>query len=650
MTIKLRLIICVVLLTGISLALVAGYITRHNTAEARRTGFAYAGEVAARNAAEVQQTLMTAMNTARDLTEAMAAESTSGGNRSTANAELQAILSGHPAYLGVWTAWEPNAFDGRDRRYRDADARHDATGRFVPYWFRDGATITSAVLTDYTKQGAGDYYLIAQATGKEKVLEPYSYEVGGKAVLMTSMAAPIIKGGTTVGVAGVDLPLESVGATVAAIKPFGTGSAMLVSSNGLLAGGGDSAQAGKAADTAVAQLGAKAAGSAAAAQRVISGDGAEQVQIAVPVALGTEDTWSLIVTVPTATILAEANDAQRTSMWITLVAVLISAGIALLLARSVVRPIERLRDRMAQIADGEGDLTQRAEVTRDDESGELAQAFNRFVEKVAGTVRGIAGSADQVRAAAQRLNETTIRLGADAARVSEKSGTAADATQTVDEGVQSVAAGAEEMNASIGEIASNAAQAAEVANNARTVAETTNRQVAELGTATDEIGDVVKLITSIAEQTNLLALNATIEAARAGEMGKGFAVVAGEVKELAQQTARATEEITNRITAIQSISGNAASAITQIVQVIATIGDYTTSIASAVEEQTATTTEMSRGVSDAAGNTGRVSDAIAEVNEVARKASANAREAQDAVAELSRLAGDMTSLVNTFRY
>ncbi|MFI1990732.1 methyl-accepting chemotaxis protein [Actinoplanes sp. NPDC020271] len=649
LTIKLRLIICVVLLTGLSLSLVAFYITRHNLSEARRSGLAYAQETAARSAAEAQERLSAGIRTARDMARAMPAVVAAGGGRKIANAELRSVLEGHEDYLAVWTAWEPNAFDGQDRRYRNAGATEDATGRFVPYWFRDGTTITSSPLTDYDKEGAGDYYLIARNSGKEKIVEPYHYQVGGKDVLMTSMVAPVIRNGATVGVAGIDMQLDGLAPIVDAIKPFGTGSALLVSTGGLLVAGGDSANAGKAVDSGVAELAAKAAASASAAQRVLTGDG-ERVQIAVPVTLGAADTWSLVVTVPTATILAGAVSAQHTSMWITLAAVLVAAAIAFLLARSLVRPIERLRDRMAQIADGEGDLTQRADVARDDEAGELAQAFNRFVEKVAATVRGIAGSADEVRAAAERLNETTIRLGADADQVSGKSGTASEATQTVNYGVQSVAAGAEQMNAAIGEIASSAAQAAQVASDARTVAESTNSQVSELGVATEEIGDVVRLITQIAEQTNLLALNATIEAARAGELGKGFAVVAGEVKELAQQTAQATEQITDRITAIQAISGSAASSIAEISQVIATIGDYTTQIAAAVEEQTATTQEMSRGVSDAAGSTERVSEAISEVADVAEKASANARDARSAVADLSRLAGDMTALVNTFRY
>ncbi|GAA2878475.1 chemotaxis protein [Actinoplanes cyaneus] len=648
LTIKLRLIVCVVLLTGLSLLLVVTYITRHNTSEARRTGLAYAQEVSLRNAAVVQQGLLIGLGSARELAQEIPALADAGGTRSMVNSQLRSVLVSHEDYIGVWTLWEPNAFDGRDARHRGIDASHDDTGRLVPYWFRDGTTIKTEPLKDYTEEGAGDYYLQVRDSGKEKLEEPYSYQVGGRDVLMSSLVVPISEAGKVVGVAGVDMPLDSFATMVNGIKPFGTGSAMLLSAAGQVVAGGSAEQAGKAADKDVVALAAQAASSGGAVRRMIGGEDG-QVQVAAPLVVGS-DAWSLIVTVPMETILADASAARNTAIWITLVAVLLAGVISWLLARSLVRPIERLRDRMAQIADGEGDLTQRAEATRDDESGDLAKAFNRFVEKVAGTVRGIAGSADEVRAAADRLNDTTSRLGADAAQVSDKSGTASDATLTVNEGVQSVAAGAEQMSASIAEIASSAAKAAEVANNARAVAEGTNSQVAELGAATEEIGDVVRLITSIAEQTNLLALNATIEAARAGEMGKGFAVVAGEVKELAQQTAQATEEITNRITAIQSISGNAAAAIGEIVQVIATIGDYTTSIASAVEEQTATTAEMSRGVSDAAGSTGRVSEAIGEVAEVAQKASANARDAQSAVADLSRLAGDMTALVNTFRY
>ena len=161
---------------------------------------------------------------------------------------------------------------------------------------------------------------------------------------------------------------------------------------------------------------------------------------------------------------------------------------------------------------------------------------------------------------------------------------------------------------------------------------------------------MVKVITSIAEQTNLLALNATIEAARAGEAGKGFAVVASEVKDLAQETARATEDISRRVQAIQADTGGAVVAIEEISRVIARISDFQTTIASAVEEQTATTAEMSRSVSEAANGSSEIAQNITGVAEAARLTTEGVQQSQEATGELARMSAELTSLVSTFRY
>jgi methyl-accepting chemotaxis protein len=172
----------------------------------------------------------------------------------------------------------------------------------------------------------------------------------------------------------------------------------------------------------------------------------------------------------------------------------------------------------------------------------------------------------------------------------------------------------------------------------------------KLGASSAEIGNVIKVITSIAEQTNLLALNATIEAARAGELGKGFAVVASEVKDLAQETARATEDISKRVEAIQADTGGAVTAIEQISQVIAQISDFQTTIASAVEEQTATTAEMNRSVAEAAQGTNEIAENITGVAEAARLTSEGVTQTQQATTELARMSAELTALVSDFRY
>ncbi len=195
----------------------------------------------------------------------------------------------------------------------------------------------------------------------------------------------------------------------------------------------------------------------------------------------------------------------------------------------------------------------------------------------------------------------------------------------------------------------SANDAARVASQAVGIVETTNESVAKLGASSQEIGNVVKVITSIAEQTNLLALNATIEAARAGEAGKGFAVVANEVKELAQETARATEDIARRVEAIQADTGGAVEAIGEIATIIASINDYQLTIASAVEEQTATTNEMARNVAEASTGSGEIATNISGVAAAADTTTQAVNQTLTAIEELARMSNELRLEVARFR-
>ncbi len=266
-------------------------------------------------------------------------------------------------------------------------------------------------------------------------------------------------------------------------------------------------------------------------------------------------------------------------------------------------------------------------------------------EALAATVKQVANNAQSVASAAEELSATAQQLSSNSEETTAQSGVAAAAAEQISKNVGTVATSAEEMNASVREIAKNASQAARVASEAVHVAQVTNTTVAKLGDSSMEIGKVIKVITSIAQQTNLLALNATIEAARAGEAGKGFAVVANEVKELAKQTAAATEDISRKIEAIQGDTKSAVGAIDQISQIINQINDIQNTIASAVEEQTATTNEIARNAAEAARGTDEIARNVTSVSQAARSTSEGAGNTLNAAAELARLAAELQRVV-----
>ena len=347
-----------------------------------------------------------------------------------------------------------------------------------------------------------------------------------------------------------------------------------------------------------------------------------------------------------------AAESRSQSSWVMgmvmAIAAVLVCGLSLWIARRIVRPLAAVTSVAEAMADG--DLTRSSGVQQDDEVGQTAAALDRAQESLRSVLASVVQSADAVAASSEELSASAAQISASAQETSAQSGVVSGAADEVSRSVQTVAAGAEQMGASIREIASNAAEASEVAARAVTAAETTTATVAKLGDSSAEIGNVVKVITSIAEQTNLLALNATIEAARAGEAGKGFAVVANEVKELAQETAKATEDIARRVLAIQGDTTAAVTAIEEISSIVAQISDRQTTIASAVEEQTATTNEMSRSVQEAASGSTQIAENITGVSAAADSTTRALSQTRTAVDELSRMAADLRSSVATFTY
>ncbi|HEX4901173.1 MAG TPA: methyl-accepting chemotaxis protein [Acidimicrobiales bacterium] len=297
-----------------------------------------------------------------------------------------------------------------------------------------------------------------------------------------------------------------------------------------------------------------------------------------------------------------------------------------------------------------GDLTKEVPISGEDAIGQMGEGLAKLLGDLRESIALIGRNAEDLTTAATELQALSGQMGTAASETSGQANVVSSASEEVSANVETVATAAEEMSASIKEIAKNATDAAKVAGQAVEVATETNDTVAKLGESSAEIGKIIKVITGIAQQTNLLALNATIEAARAGEAGKGFAVVANEVKELAKETATATEDIAQKIEAIQDDTGGAVAAIGQISAIIDQISDFQTTIATAVEEQAATTSEIARNVSEANRGSAEIAETIASVATAAETTATGAADSNRAADELARMAADLRELVGRFTY
>jgi len=587
------------------------------------------------------------------------------------------IVKGQPELIGMTLAFEPNALDNRDADYK-SHPYSDATGRFVPYFFWTPDRKIGVERLVMTKEaGIESWYEKPLQQNQTLVTPAYLYPVNGKDMLMTTVSSVVRRDGKGIGIVTADLSLSRIAEVIGGLKPFGKGSAALIGSGGLWVAHSNSQLLGKPAnDKALMDLASKVGSSGIADETTMDSAGAEIYRAVVQVSFpGIKEPWLLFVSVPTDAMVAGAIEA-RLLMIMTAAALLTLALLgAWLAARSLSQPIVRMTATMKILAGGDTSI----EVTdkeRADEIGGMAAAVQifkdaliakrqadeaaafeadaknrraqildqltkQFEANVSALTRGLTSAATEMETTAQSMTAV-------AEHTTHQSINVASAAEQTSSNVQTVAAATEELSISITEIASQVSQSSQIADRAVSDAQRTNQTVQNLALAAEKIGTVTALINNIASQTNLLALNATIEAARAGEAGKGFAVVASEVKELAHQTSKATEEISAQIGSVQQATEQAVQDIQQIAQTIAEMSRISVSIAAAIEEQGAATAEISRNVQQAAKGTEQVTASIGDVRRGAGETGAAASQVLDAAQDLARHSASLGQEVESF--
>ena len=579
---------------------------------------------------------------------------------------LRINLEKNQDLTGVYTCWEPDAFDEMDIGYA-GEPGHDKSGRFAPYWHRNEKKIIQLLplLTSagHAENGVpGQWYAVPRELHKEFILDPVIVSSGKGKKALTRITVPIIVQDTFYGVVGVDLNLDSMQKKMDTLDIYdSSGKAMVISNNGTLVG-----------VTGRPEL-------IGAHLKELHPDYEEDlremhdgrisseikdgiVKIYAPVTIGnTETPWFINITIPEEKITALATSLMRRMIVLGMGCVAAALLLLWFITSKIVGPISGIVELANALA--RGDLTQRLEITGKDEIGAMATTLDDACDILAELIVQIRNNAENLGSSSGELATVSTQMATRSRDLNHKADTVAVATEEMSVNIHTMASSAEEMSVntqnvasiaeqtsmnmnavataieqmsvSIQQVSASAGEGSKIADAAMEISSVVTGAMTVLGEGTREIDAVTSLIKQIAEQTNLLALNATIEAASAGEAGRGFAVVAAEIKELALQSSRAAADIGVNISGVQDNTGKVIENISSMTDIITQIYDSSTTITASVEEQQITATEIARNIQQANIGTGSIAASIAEVAKGANDVSRNASEVARGVNEVS---------------
>lgn len=603
MTLKQRIMISICTVVFAAFAGTIAFVTHEMRAAARKNAEKIGEEMAFRYGAMVQARLEVAMDTARTLAHVMEGmRKNTAPDRAVLDDMLAQALIRNPEFIGVWSCWEPDALDGRDAAFAGKPG-HDETGRYIPYWNRGNGRIVLEPLMGYDVPGAGDYYLLAKDGGRETIIDPYKYPIGGKEVLITSLSAPIIVGGKVLGVAGVDIALDAFQDLIAEIKPFETGYGYLVSHNAVLVAHPNKEIVGLDFIPRQAEADRKPISEAIETgkmhklYKLSKATGINSFQVLTPITIGKTDTpWSFIISIPTDRVMAGADRLMWFAIGIGGVAMAILLLVLFVIARGIALPIGRISS-------------------------------------------GLNSGADQVSSAAREVSS---------------------ASQQLAEGTSEQAASLEETASSLEQMATMTRQNAENAGETNALVKRVDEAVKEAGEsmmaltdaiqeisrASEETSKIIKTIDEIAFQTNLLALNAAVEAARAGAAGAGFAVVADEVRNLAIRAAAAAKDTASLIEGTVGKTRDGAALVIKSNDAFQLVAENTRKASELTGEIAGASQEQAQGIE-------QIGLAMGKMDQVVQQNAANAEESASAAEQMSAeavrmkaMVGELVALVN----